>query len=276
MAMLQFGDEGARRLQRVYATPDVVRQRNQILELLRPGPGEHVLDVGSGPGYLLRSIAEAAGPKGAVRGLDPSPAMNTIAAAQCGGHAWVGVDEGSAEALPYADESFDAVVSTQVYEYVADVLGALVEVRRVLRPGGRVVVLDTDWDSMVWHAADRDLHRRVMAAWEEHLVDPHLPRVLPGLLERARFRVVDRRLIPLFNPAYEENSYSAGTIDVISDFVTGRQGLTAHDVERWALDLRSRGTDYLFSVNRYCFIAVVPESADGASDRTSSSSPGSS
>ena len=201
--------------------------------------------------------------------MDPSPAMNSVAAAQCAGHAWVGIDEGSAEVLPYADGSFDAVVSTQVYEYVVDVLGALAEVRRVLRPGGRVVVLDTDWDSVVWHASNRDLHRRVMAAWEEHLVDPHLPRVLPGLLERAGFRVVDRRLIPLFNPAYEENSYSAGTIDVIGDFVTGRQGLTAHDVQRWALDLRSRGTDYLFSINRYCFVAVVPDGADDAQDRTS-------
>ncbi|MFC5142940.1 hypothetical protein ACFPK1_32285 [Actinomycetospora rhizophila] len=50
-----------------------------------------------------------------------------------------------------------------------------------------------------------------MAVWEEHLVDPRQPRVLPGLLERAGFRVVDRQLISLFNPNYEEDSYSAGT-----------------------------------------------------------------
>lgn len=68
------------------------------------------------------------------------------------------VDDGGAEALPCADGAFDAVVSTQVQEYVADVLGAFGEVRRVLRPGGRVVVLDTDRDSVVWHAADHDLH----------------------------------------------------------------------------------------------------------------------
>lgn len=187
--------------------------------------------------------------------------MNAVAVAHCEGLAWVGIDVGSAETLPYADHSFDAVVSTQVYEYVTDVRGALVEVRRVLRPDGRLVVLDTDWDSVVWHADDRHLHLRVMAAWEEHLVDPRLPRVLPGLLERAGFRVVDRRMIPLFNPSYEDDSFSAGTIDVIGGFVTGRQGLTEHDVARWAADLRSRGTDYLFSVNRYCFVAVVPGAA---------------
>jgi hypothetical protein len=95
-----------------------------------------------------------------------------------------------------------------------------------------------------------------MAAWEEHLVDARLPRVLPGLLERAGFRVVERVLIPLFNAAYDENTYSAGTIDVIGDFVSGRQGLTEQDVARWGDDLRSRGTDYLFTVNRYCFVAT--------------------
>jgi len=265
MTMLSFDDEGARRLQGVYATPDVVRQRDEVLALLRASPGEHVLDVGSGPGFLLASIADAVGPEGSAHGLDPSPAMNAVATAHCAGRPGVSFDEGSAEALPYADDAFDAVVSTQVYEYVTDVLGALVEVRRVLRPGGRVVLLDTDWDSVVWHAADRDLHERVMAAWEEHLVHPRLPRVLPGLLERAGFRVVDRVLIPLFNPVYDDDTYSAWTMDGIGDYVTGRQGLTEQDVTRWREDLRSRGTDYLFTINRYCFVAVADEVYEGSS-----------
>jgi ubiquinone/menaquinone biosynthesis C-methylase UbiE len=259
MAMLGFGDEGARRIQRVYSTPDVVRQRAEVMALLRPSPGERILDVGSGPGFLAASIADAVGRDGSVHGLDPSPAMNALAVAHCADRDRVVIDEGSAEALPYHDGDFDAAVSTQVYEYVADVLGALVELRRVLRRGARFVVLDTDWDSVVWHAADRDLHARVLTAWQEHLVDPRLPRVLPGLLERAGFRVVDRVLIPLFNPVYDDETYSALTIDVIGDFVTGRQGLTEQDVDRWRQDLRSRGTDYLFSVNRFCFVAVATD-----------------
>ncbi|GAA4877042.1 methyltransferase domain-containing protein [Actinomycetospora straminea] len=255
--MLPFGEEAARRIQAVYATPDVVRQRERVLALLRPLPGEDVLDVGSGPGYLVRSIAEAVGAEGSVRGVDPSTAMNAVAAEHGADLPWVGIDEGGAEALPYADGSFDAVVSTQVYEYVADVAGALREVHRVLRPGGRVVVLDTDWDSVVWHAADRDLHRRVMTAWDDHLVDPYLPRVLPGLLERAGFDVAERVLVPLFNPVLAEDTYSAHTMVTIAEYVTGRHGLTAEDAARWTDDLRSRGTDYLFSVNRYCFVATA-------------------
>ena len=175
MSMLQFDEDAARQIQRIYSTPDVVRQRAEVLALLAAQPGERVLDVGSGPGFLVASLADAVGPGGAVHGLDQSAPMNAVARELLGTRPWVRIDEGDALALPYADGAFDAAVSTQVYEYVADIPGALSELRRVLRPGGRALVLDTDWDSVVWHAADRERQRRVMAAWEEHLVHPHLP-----------------------------------------------------------------------------------------------------
>jgi arsenite methyltransferase len=111
----------------------------------------------------------------------------------------------------------------------------------------------------VWHAADRERHRRIMAAWEEHLVDPHLPRTLPGHLRRAGFRVTGRHLIPLFNPRLGPDTFSALTMEMIARFVVGRQGLTAEDADGWLADLRERGAedDYLFSLNRYSFLAVV-------------------
>ncbi|MGY1806504.1 methyltransferase domain-containing protein [Blastococcus sp. SYSU D00669] len=257
--MLPFDEDGARRIQRTYSTPDVVRQRAEVLALLAARPGERVLDVGSGPGFLVASLADAVGAGGAVHGLDPSAPMNALARELVATRPWVRIDDGDALDLPYPDGAFDAAVSTQVYEYVADVPRALAELRRVLRPGGRVLVLDTDWDSVVWHAADRDRHRRVMAAWEEHLVHAHLPCTLPGHLRRAGFRVTGRHLIPLFNTRYAEDTYSAHTMGTIGRFVVGRHGLTQADVEAWWADLRARGAedDYLFSVNRYCFLATA-------------------
>jgi arsenite methyltransferase len=259
MSMLQFDEHAARHIQRVYSTPDVVQQRAEVLALLAAQPGERVLDIGSGPGFLVASLADAVGPSGAVHGLDQSGPMNAVARDVIGDRPWVKVDEGDALALPYPDGTFDAAVSTQVYEYVADIPKALAELRRVLANGGRALVLDTDWDSVVWHVADRERHRRVMAAWEEHLVHPHLPRTLPGHLRRAGFRVTGRHLIPLFNPTYEQNTYSALTTETIARFVAGRQGLTEADVDAWRADLQERGAedDYLFSVNRYCVLAVA-------------------
>ncbi|WP_103384232.1 methyltransferase domain-containing protein [Pseudonocardia dioxanivorans] len=256
--MLEFGDEEARRLDRSYATSDVVAQRAQVLDMLRLRRGERVLDVGSGPGYLLASMAEAVGPAGAVQGMDPSPAMNAIARQRCAAMPWATVGEGDACALPYPDGEFDVVVATQVYEYVTDMPAAIAEVARVLRPGGRVVVLDTDWDSLVWNVADRARHERIVAAWEEHLADSRLPRRLAGLLRRGGFEVVDQRVIPLFNPRLHADTFSANIMETIAAFVPGRRGVTAQDAADWLADLRARAAEdeYLFSLNRYVVAAV--------------------
>jgi arsenite methyltransferase len=259
MSMLQFDEDGARHIQRVYSTPDVVGQRSEVLALLAVQEGERVLDIGSGPGFLVASLADAVGPTGAVHGLDQSVPMNAVARDGVGARPWVGIDVGDALELPYPDGAFDAATATQVYEYVADMPRALAELRRVLRMGGRALILDTDWDSVVWHVADRERHSRVMVAWEEHLADAHLPCTLPGHLRRAGFRVTGRHLIPLFNPIFEPNTYSALTMETIARFAAGRRGLTEADVDAWMADLRERGAedDYLFSVNRYCFLGVA-------------------
>ena len=233
--------------------------RRTRVKLLPAQPGERVLDVGSGPGFLVASLTDAVGPSGAVYGVDQSKLMNIVARDLTARQSWVSIVEGDALALPYADGWFDAAVSTQVYGYVADIPAALAELRRVMRRGGRVLVLDTDWDSVVWHAADRERHRRVMAAWEEHLVHPHLPCTLPGQLRGARFWIVRRSLISLFNPVYEQDTFSALIMEMIVGFVEGRQGLTGAEAGAWLADLRERGAEdsYLFSISRYYFLAVA-------------------
>jgi arsenite methyltransferase len=133
---------------------------------------------------------------------------------------------------------------------------ALDEIARVLRPGGRVLVLDTDWDSIVWRSSDDRRMARVLAAWEQHLVDPHLPRRLRGWLERAGFQVAPPQVVPLCNVGFDAATYSAGLLDFVAGFVVGRDGLTAEEVQAWAADLRSLGTDAFFSLNRYLFCAT--------------------
>ncbi|WIX77353.1 methyltransferase domain-containing protein [Amycolatopsis carbonis] len=260
MAMLQFDDEGAKRTDRLYASPDVVAQRNVVLALLAPRPGERVLDVGSGPGYLLESIARAVGPSGAAHGLDPSAAMNALAAARTGELPWVHLDEGDATALPYPDDTFDAAVSTQVYEYVPDVPAALAELRRVLKPGGRALILDTDADSLVWHTSDLERHRRVLDAWDEHLAHPRLPRELSALLKRAGFSVTGHHVHPILNPELTPDSFSATQMHIVAEFVAGRRGVTTAEAEAWLADLRERAdrNAYFYSLNRYLFTAVAP------------------
>ena len=60
--MLQFDNEAARKLETIYSSPDVVAQRSATLERLRLRPGEEVIDVGCGPGFLCEQMADCVGP----------------------------------------------------------------------------------------------------------------------------------------------------------------------------------------------------------------------
>jgi arsenite methyltransferase len=260
MSALRFDDEGSRRLEALYTTPDIAAQRRAILHALELRPGERVLDLGVGPGLLAAEIAAAVGAAGAVSGIDLSESMIALARRRelAPGAAALELRVADVGSLPFERDSFDVAVSTQVYEYVADLEPALAEARRVLRPRGRLLVLDTDWDSIVWRSGDEDRMRRVLAAWDEHLADPHLPRRLTGLLERAGFSVGVRAIVPLLNAGYRTDTYSAGLIELIARFVPGRRGVTQAQARAWAEDLLALGDEYFFSLNRYLFVAAAP------------------
>jgi SAM-dependent methyltransferase len=105
------------------------------------GPGQHVLDVACGTGALTLSVAERVGPGGAVVGLDANPGMLAVARRKAHGVAW---REGRAEALPFADASFDAVVSQFGLMFFDDRVAALREMRRVSRAHARLAVAVCD------------------------------------------------------------------------------------------------------------------------------------
>ena len=103
------------------------------------GPGGAVLDVACGTGALTRALARRAGRTGRVVGLDFSPGMLEGARRRSPGLAWV---EGDAQELPFGDAEFDATTMAFGLRNLAQPERGLREMARVVRPGGRMVVLE--------------------------------------------------------------------------------------------------------------------------------------
>jgi arsenite methyltransferase len=108
------------------------------------GPGEHVLDVGSGAGTDSLMAAQMVAPDGRVTGIDMTPEMlaKARAAADAMGATNVEFVSGEAESLPFGDRSFDVVISNGVIDLVPDKDAVYGEIFRVLRPGGRIQIAD--------------------------------------------------------------------------------------------------------------------------------------
>lgn len=258
MVTLQYDTEATRRLVAVYRTPDVAAQRDAFAAALALRGGEHVLDLGAGPGLLALLLAERVGPSGTVCGVDISEPLLAHARSLASGRSQLRWLKADATSLPLADGEFDAAISTQVLEYVADVDAALAELHRVMRPRGRLVVVDTDWDSIVWAAPDRARHERVMAAWETHAPHPRLPRTLAARLASAGFALRRTEVMPLYNPSACEDCYSRQMVALIADFVARAEGAQGADASAWADELNQEAAAgrWFFSLNRYLFVAT--------------------
>jgi SAM-dependent methyltransferase len=110
-------------------------ERPAVLDLVGDVQGKRILDAGCGSGPLAAELVA----RGAdVTGFDGSPAMIDLARRRLGGTVPLTVHD-LAEPLPFEDESYDVVVASLVLHYLEDWDGPLAELRRVLRPGGRLV-----------------------------------------------------------------------------------------------------------------------------------------
>jgi ubiquinone/menaquinone biosynthesis C-methylase UbiE len=118
----------------------IAASMEETLKRVHPIKGERVLDVGCGTGMLLERIVDRY-PDSEVTGVDLSPAM--VAQARRRLPQRVTLEAADAEALPFSTHSFDLVLSVSSFHFWPAPKDALAELRRVLRPGGRLAI--TDW-----------------------------------------------------------------------------------------------------------------------------------
>lgn len=259
--MLKFDVETTRILEDAYHGADFSRRRRASFDALSPAPGETILDIGCGNGMLTAELARAVGERGRVIGIDPSAEMLAAGEARCSGLPHVTMQKGAADALGLADASADKAVSIQVFEYVADIPAALAEVRRALRPGGRLVLGDMLFGSLVWSSDDPERMARVLAAYEHHLVDPDTPARLPQLLADAGYTVEAVRPVSFTDHVLRPNGLAAMMLILMELYAVQNGHLPAAEAADWVAEQKQRAAEgrFFFSITHVVVSARKPD-----------------
>lgn len=151
-------------------------------DLLGIVTGQAVLDVGCGTGDDARALAARVGPSGRVVGVDSSEtAIEEAKRRSAGLSASVEFRVGDAVRLNFTNDEFDGARADRVFQHLENPAAALHELVRVTRPGGKVVVFDADWDTLVVDSPDRETTRQVLRCYSDRIRSAWVGRQLRAM-----------------------------------------------------------------------------------------------
>ncbi len=188
--------------------------------------GRHILDIGCGTGEDARTMAPRVAPGGRVVAVDGSQHMIDVArqrAEECA--LPVEFQLADAHQLPFADDSFDASRADRIFMHLESPAQALSEMRRVTRPGGRVLVYEVDFETLTLDHPQRERTRRIVNTWCDGFRNGWLGRHVPALFREAGLEEV--RITPatlwlrypvamqMVGPATVERACAAGLLTTV-------------------------------------------------------------
>lgn len=232
--MLKFDERTAKILDRAYLGRDFVTRRRANLDALGPCVGEYLADIGCGAGHMTAELGLAVGEGGQALGVDPSGDMRAMAELRCADYSWIRIVEGSASKIPVDDGALDGAVSMQVFEYIDGIPGVLPEVHRALRPGGRLVIGDMEFGSLVWFSDDAARMQRMVDAWDAHFVDPHVPQHLPPMLRDAGFQSVTLEPVTILDTEFRADGLARMMWILMPAFAVGNGLMSKDEAQAWS------------------------------------------
>lgn len=198
-----------------------IKQRSYALMQIQSG--HKLLDLGCGPGTDTIPLAPMVGVNGQVIGADYDEAMIAEAeqrAEQAGVNTWVRHKCADATALPFETDYFDSCRSERLFQHLPNPAQALSEMTRVTKPGGWVVVADSDWGSVSTDSDESDIERRLARFLaESFLHNGYSGRKLYRLFKQQNLADISFEVFPVATPNY----------------ALARQGTQAERVEQAAL-----------------------------------------
>src|SRR5262245_7163375 len=232
--------------------PFIRASKERTVDLLHVKPGARLLDVGCGTGHDTRALAAAAGPEGIAIGIDASAVM--LKSAQSRGGSYLQAD---ARALPYADGAFDGTRVDRVLQHVAGPEEAVGELVRITRPGGRLVAIDPDQETLVADLPDVELLRKVKEyRRDRNLCNGSIGRQLPRLFREAGLTDVDCEAATLVLT----DPHDAFGFRTWPKLMLAEGLLTDDELARWddAVDTAVAGGDFLYSVTFFIASGTRP------------------
>lgn len=231
--MLQFDAETTQLLDRAYVGADLTRRRQCSFDAIAPQPGETIVDIGCGNGLLTQELARAVGPSGRVIGIDPSDDMRASATQRCADYGWVDLRSGTADALPLPDSCADKAVSVQVFEYIADLETATIETLRALKPGGRLVISDVQFDTLTWFSDAPERMARMRASWDEHCVHLDTAARVSALLKSLGHTVHDVRPYTVTDHVLKPDGMAVMMLHLMRAYAVQNGHLDTDTVQAW-------------------------------------------
>lgn len=218
----------------------VQRLRVSAIQLLAPRLGDRLLDAGCGTGDVARTLAGLVGPSGMVVGIEPSETMLTEACRRTRDRSLpVEFRRGDVTDLEFDDASFDGARCERVLQHLAAPEAAVAELSRITRPGGRVVVIDTDWGMHAIDGADPRLTSRVVECWAHSPPNGWSGRRLPALLSAAGLR--DPVVVAETLTSTDAQRPARPPFPTMAAVATGAGALTHAEAEDWLAQLVDAG-----------------------------------
>ncbi|MSO19977.1 MAG: methyltransferase domain-containing protein [Acidobacteria bacterium] len=248
---VRFDEKTARQMSMIYQTDDIKEAQRQYRVWFDPRSEEVLLDVGCGTGVNTHALSKLVGPAGKIIGIDPSPAMLALAREKAAAPN-IEYQQLAVEDIPFAENTFDGIVCTQVFNYVADPVAVLKSLLRVVRPTGRIFLSETDWDTLSYNIPDKELQRRVTADFSDHHGDGWMGRKLYPICRQANARDIQVHPYVISNAEYSVRKYGGPMSYVIRDYLLRGKGWSEADVQRWTAQLSEAydNKSYFFSLTR--------------------------
>jgi len=187
----EIDDERVARYERMF----VWREGHEaLLAPLDLRPGSRVLDYGCGPGFVTEGMAGIVGSNGRAYGVDLNASFVTNASNRNSRSDNISFHLVDGDRIPLDDATVDRLLCKNVLEYVPDVQTTLAEFRRVLEPGGRFLLIDSDWGFVAVEPWGRERTRRFFEAAAPAFKEPEIGRKLRAQVIDAGFDDVEVRV----------------------------------------------------------------------------------